>query len=154
MNNLQPDDLAEVSDVITGIMAEFSEAYSLSRSRWARFAAEVHPDLSGASMIILQLILREGPVIATDISQLLDIDKSFISRQISKLRELGYVVATEAPDDRRVQLLTTTVKAAKLINHFSEMWVNTYHERFKGWSAAELQALHDGLRRFNCASKA
>ncbi|HUH53333.1 MAG TPA: MarR family transcriptional regulator [Microbacteriaceae bacterium] len=154
MNNLQPDDLAEVSDVITGIMAEFSEAYSLSRSRWARFAAEVHPDLSGASMIILQLILREGPVIATDISQLLDIDKSFISRQISKLRELGYVVATEAPDDRRVQLLTTTEKAAKLINHFSEMWVHTYHERFKGWSAAELQALHDGLRRFNCASKA
>ncbi|HUH52806.1 MAG TPA: transcriptional regulator, partial [Microbacteriaceae bacterium] len=75
-------------------------------------------------------------------------------RQISKLRELGYVVATEAPDDKRVQLLTTTEKAAKLINHFSEMWVNTYHERFKGWSAAELQALHDGLRRFNCASKA
>lgn len=141
-------------EVIAEIISEFSEVFAFARSRWARYAEEIHSDLRGAGMIVLQLIMRKGPVTATGLSQLLDMDKAMVSRQIAKLRELGFVEAEPAEDDRRVILLTASERAGKLLEGIRGQWAHEYHERFAGWSLDDLQVLRGGLHRFNAASEA
>lgn len=139
-------------DLLTNIITEFSEVFAFSRTRWARFAEEVHPALSGSSLVVLQVISRKGPMTATGLTQLLDMDKSLVSRQIAKLRDLGFVDTVESPEDRRVQLITVSPTAAKLFEHVRSLWANSYRERFEGWSTSDLQSLLDGLSHFNAAA--
>lgn len=139
--------------IIGDIISEFSEVIAFARSRWARYAEDVHPDLRGVGLIMLQLILRKGPLTATGISQMLDMDKAVVSRQIAKLRELELVDTEPAAEDRRVTLLTGSARAQELIDAIREKWAHAYHERFIGWSDAELKQLRSGLHRFNATSE-
>lgn len=140
------------ADTIADIIAEFSEVIAFARSRWARYAEDVHPDLRGVGLIVLQLVLRKGPLTVTGISQMLDMDKAVVSRQISKLRELNLVEAEPAPEDRRVVLLTGSAHAQELIDAIREKWADAYHERFSGWTDADLEQLRANLHRFNASA--
>lgn len=139
-------------DTIAAIITEFTEVMAFSRTRWSRFAEEVHPALSGANMVVLQFVRRKGPITATGLSQMLEMDKSLVSRQIAKLRDLGFVETAEAAEDRRVQLITVSPDAEKLLNHVRELWANSYRERFENWSDVELESLREGLHRFNASA--
>ncbi|SJM61087.1 MarR family winged helix-turn-helix transcriptional regulator [Gulosibacter sp. 10] len=136
-------------DRIAEIIAEFSEVFAASRANWARYAEEVHPDLRGTSMLILQIVLRKAPVTATELSQILEMDKATVSRQVSKLRELGLVEAEPSEEDRRVTVLTVSESASELLQRIRERWARSYHERFVGWDLEELARLQEALRRFN-----
>ncbi|WP_053387136.1 MarR family winged helix-turn-helix transcriptional regulator [Leucobacter japonicus] len=145
-------DAAAHTDQISDIIAEFSEVFAFARTRWARYAEEVDPELKGVGIMVLQLILRKGPITATGISQLLDMDKAMVSRQITKLRDLGLVDTEPSPEDRRVVLLTPSPKAEDLLGAVRAQWAHAYHERFVGWSPDELEHLRAALHRFNAAS--
>ena len=137
---------------VAEIIAEFSEIFAFARTKWARYAEEVHADLRGVGMMVLQLVMRKGPITATGISQLLDMDKAMVSRQISKLRELDLVLAEPAAEDRRVILLTASDRAEEMLDGIRQQWAHAYHERFAGWSAADLETLRSGLHRFNASA--
>ncbi|QYM77018.1 MarR family winged helix-turn-helix transcriptional regulator [Leucobacter luti] len=139
-------------DVVGEIISEFSEVIAFARSRWTRYAEDVHPELRGVGLIMLQIIVRKGPLTATGIAQMLDMDKAVVSRQIAKLRELGLVEAESAPEDRRVMLLTASTKAQTLLDGIRVKWAGAYHERFIGWTEAELEQLRFGLHRFNATA--
>ena len=140
------------NDRISEIISEFSEIFASARSSWSRFAEDVHPELTGASMIMLQFILRKGPVTATGMSQVMSMDKAMVSRQVTRLRELDFVVAEPAPEDRRVQLLTASPKAVEIMESIKQRWAHSYHERFAGWSADEVTQFGEMLHRFNASS--
>lgn len=139
-------------DRIAQIISEFSEVFAFARSHWASYAQEVDPELKGVGMIVLQLIFKKGPVTATALSQMLDMDKAVVSRQLAKLRELALVDAEPAAEDRRVVLLTTTPRAAEVLERVRTRWAHAYHERFAGWSADDLDGLREGLHRFNASA--
>ena len=136
-------------DVITGIIAEFTDVIAFSRTNWTRFAEEVDAEVRGLGMIVLQFISRKGPVTATGISQSLDMDKSLVSRQLARLRDLDLIETSESVEDRRVQVITASEKAKRVIGEIRELWTNSYRERFAGWSSEELESLRAGLHRFN-----
>lgn len=140
-------------DIVGGIISEFSEAFAFSRTRWARYANEISTEISGVSMIVLQIVFKRGPITATGIGHWLEMDKSLVSRQVAKLRELGLVETAESPEDRRVQLLTASEEAIGLLNGVRERWSNSYRERFADWTPGELEALRAGLHRFNAATE-
>ncbi|KUF07836.1 MarR family winged helix-turn-helix transcriptional regulator [Leucobacter sp. G161] len=140
-------------DIISGIISEFSEAFAFSRTRWTRYASEVSHELSGMSMIVLQIVYRRGPITATGIGHWLEMDKSLVSRHVAKLRELDLIEANESPEDRRVQLLTTSPHAGGLLGGVRERWSNAYRERLADWSDAELESLRAGLHRFNASAE-
>jgi len=142
----------EVEHVIAEIISEFSEVFAFARTRWARYAEEVHGDLKGVSMMLLHAVMKKGPITATAIGQALDMDKAVVSRQIAKLRELELVDAEPAPEDRRVVLLTATDLAKQHLDAVRESWAHDYHARFDGWSLDDLERLRHGLERFNEAS--
>ncbi|SJN13397.1 Transcriptional regulator, MarR family [Leucobacter sp. 7(1)] len=139
-------------DIVADIISEFSEVIAFARSRWARYAEDVHADLRGVGLIMLQVIMRKGPLTATGIAQMLDMDKAVVSRQLAKLRELELVDAEPASEDRRVTLLTASARAHELLDGIRVKWAGAYHERFAGWSAAELDHLRSGLHRFNASA--
>ncbi|QZY51139.1 MarR family winged helix-turn-helix transcriptional regulator [Leucobacter tenebrionis] len=137
---------------VSQIISEFSEVFAFARSHWASYAQEVDSELKGVGMIVLQLVFRKGPVTATALSQMLDMDKAVVSRQIAKLRELGLVEAEASPEDRRVILLTATAHAGELLERIRRQWAHAYHERFADWSAEDLEQLRAGLHRFNASA--
>lgn len=139
-------------DGISEIIAEFSEVFAFARTRWARYAEEVDPELKGIGIMMLQLILRKGPISATGISQMLDMDKAMVSRQVTKLRELELVDTQPAAEDRRVVLLTPSPKAEELLGAIRQKWAHAYHERFADWSPGELEQLRVSLHRFNASA--
>lgn len=148
-----PDPTARDEEAIAEIIAEFSEVFAFARTRWTHYAEEVHPDLRGVGMMVLQTILRKGPVTATELGALLDMDKSVVSRQVAKLRHLDLVVAEPSAEDRRVVLLTSSGRAQEAIDELHTRTALAYGERFDGWSGAELGQLQALLRRFNRASE-
>lgn len=142
----------ERSAQISHIISEFSEVFAFVRARWARFAEETHPDLRGSGIMVLQIVLRKGPVTVTGLSQLLDMDKAMVSRQVSKLRELGFVESAPAAEDRRVTLITATDKAHQTIEELRARAAHEYHMRFAEWDSASLEELGASLHRFNSYS--
>lgn len=139
-------------DRIAQIISEFSEVFAFARSHWASYAQEVDSELKGVGMMVLQLVFKKGPVTATGLGQMLDMDKAVVSRQIAKLRELGLVDAEPAAEDRRVVLLTTTPRAVELLERIRARWAHAYHERFADWSPEDLEGLREGLHRFNASA--
>lgn len=142
-----------VDDTVADIISEFSEVIAFARSRWTRYAEEVHSELRGVGLIMLQLIVRKGPLTATGLAQMLDMDKAVVSRQVAKLRELELVETAPAVEDRRVVLLTASPKAQALLEGIRAKWSRAYHERFLGWSEVELEQLRVGLHRFNATAE-
>ncbi|MFF8817556.1 MULTISPECIES: MarR family winged helix-turn-helix transcriptional regulator [Leucobacter] len=147
MSSISPEE-----ETVAGIITEFTEAFAFSRTRWTRYANEVSAELSGVSMLVLQIVFRRGPITATGVSHWLDMDKSLVSRHVAKLRDLDLVIATESPEDRRVQLLTVSDHATELLSGVRERWTNAYRERLVDWSQEELEALRAGLHRFNASA--
>lgn len=145
---LTPERSAQISHIIS----EFSEVFAFVRTRWARFAEETHPDLRGSGIMVLQIVVRKGPVTVTGLSQLLDMDKAMVSRQVTKLRELGLVDTAPAPEDRRVTLITGTDQARTTIEELRARAAHDYHLRFADWDDAALEELGANLHRFNSYS--
>ena len=139
--------------VISEIISEFSQSFAAARTRWTRFAEEVHPELRGPGMMLLQTILRRGPITATGLGSLLDMDKAMVSRQVTKLRSLGLVDAKEAESDRRVILLTASEIAHSAIEGMQARTSADYLVRFADWSEEELTQLQTLLHRFNATAE-
>ncbi|MBP1326108.1 DNA-binding MarR family transcriptional regulator [Leucobacter exalbidus] len=146
----EPTDFtAARTEQVLEIISEFSDAFALARTRWARLAEETHPDLRGAGIMVLQVVVRKGPVTVTGLSQLLDMDKAMVSRQVSKLRTLGFINTESAPEDGRVTLLTATEQALTTIEGLRARAAEDYHRRFAEWDDEALEQLRAGLHRYN-----
>lgn len=139
-------------DPIPQIIAEFSQVFAFIRRRWMRFAEEIHPDLRGVGMMMLQVILRKGPVTATGLAQMLALDKAVVSRQVTELRRMGLVMAEPSGEDRRVVLLTASDEARRAIERLQGLTSDDYQRRFAEWHPEELEQLRDMLHRFNEAA--
>lgn len=139
-------------EVVAEIIGEFSHLFASARTRWTRYAEEIHPDLRGPGMMLLQTILRQGPITATRLGGILDMDKAMVSRQVTKLRALGLVDAREAESDRRVILLTASEEAQAALDGMHARTSNDYRKRFAEWSDEELESLHTLMHRFNASA--
>lgn len=139
----------DADHTISEIIAEFSEVFAFARTRWAWYAEEVHPDLKGVGMMVLQTILRKGPITATALTQMLDMDKAVVSRQVSKLRQLGLIDAEPSAEDRRVTRLSVSPEATHTLNDIRGRIAHAYQEQFTGWSDSDLEQLRSALHRFN-----
>lgn len=138
--------------MISEIIAEFGQVFAFARARWARFAEQIHPELRSVSIMVLQTIARRGPITATEIAQLLDMDKAVVSRQLTKLRQLELVDAEHAEADRRVVLLTVSEAGRATLRKLHDHLAEAYERRLAGWSADELETLQQMLHRFNAVS--
>lgn len=138
--------------MIPDIIAEFGQVFAFARARWARYAEQIHPELRGVAMMMLQTISRKGPVTATELGRLLDMDKAVVSRQMTKLRDLELVLAQNDESDRRVVLLTVSEHGLAALSELHRELADAYERRLEGWDPEDVAALVQLLHRFNAAS--
>jgi DNA-binding MarR family transcriptional regulator len=71
--------------------------------------------LNGATYLYLVVIDVHGSQMQEVFSQELAINKSCVTRSISRLEELGYVEREPDPNDRRAMLVSLTAKGRKIV---------------------------------------
>ncbi len=112
-------------------------------------ARAVHPDLQPPAYLMLGYVLDEGPIRASELSTVLDLDKGGISRQVQHLVDLGLVDRTPDPDDGRATLISVSDAGARRFQDVADHRRKFFDERLQKWSAAELLTFADTLGRYN-----
>jgi DNA-binding MarR family transcriptional regulator len=114
-------------------------------------AREVHESLQPASYLILSYVVESGPVRASSIVEVFDIDKGAISRQVAHLIDLGLVERTPDPDDGRATLLSVTDEGTRRMKDVGDHRRKLVNERLSDWSEKELTTFVSDLARYNSA---
>ena len=114
-------------------------------------ARAVHPDLQSSSYLMLGYLHDHGPLRASAMSSVFDIDKGAISRQVQHLVDRGLVDRTPDPDDGRATLISVSAEGASRIVDVVEHRRKWFDERLGDWSAEDILAFAGTLSRYNGA---
>jgi DNA-binding MarR family transcriptional regulator len=114
-------------------------------------ARAVHPSLQPASYLILAYVSESGPVRASSIVEVFDIDKGAISRHVHHLIELGLVDRTPDPADGRATLLSVTDEGVRRMQDVAAHRRKWLEERLGDWSEQELAGFVSELGRYNAS---
>lgn len=114
-------------------------------------ARMVHPDLQPASYLILTTVAQGDPVRASAISELFEVDKGAISRQVKHLVELGLLQVEKDPADARATLLSVTDEARTRMADVVAHRQKELAEKLSGWTDEDLSTFVSELGRYNAA---
>ncbi|CAN5535310.1 MarR family transcriptional regulator [soil metagenome] len=114
-------------------------------------ARAVHPDLQPASYLILTSVAESGPVRASVLVELFDMDKGAISRQIRHLLDLGLLVKEPDPADARAWLVSLSADAVHRLADVAAHRHQMLDEQLGEWSAEDLEGFVSELSRYNGA---
>lgn len=112
-------------------------------------ARAVHPDLLPASYLMLGYVRDHGPVRASVVGSVFDIDKGAISRQVQHLIDLGLLDRSPDPDDGRATLLAASADAVRRLEEVADQRRVQLAERLGDWTAEDLADFTAALRRYN-----
>jgi len=114
-----------------------------------RLAGELHPELDGAAYGLLALLQDTGPLRASDLVGRLGLDKSTVSRQVSKLVDLGLVDRTADPVDGRAQVLTPSAEGTARLSRVRNTRRARWEADLSDWPATDVAQLAELLARLN-----
>ena len=110
-----------------------------------RFDVELPP----SAFYVLRYVAKHGPCASGDVARAMNMDKSAVSRQVTSLREHGYVDVVADSSDGRVLLLTVTERATQRLLAVRHEHRATFRSHVDGWTDDELREFAGWLRRFN-----
>ena len=102
---------AQAEEAIEAVEVQLGVLFGRARAIWKDSAQRIHPDLQPVGYKILGSIVRLGETNAHILAQLLETDKSVLSRQVRMLEELGLVTSRVDERDGRARVLTPTPMA-------------------------------------------
>jgi DNA-binding MarR family transcriptional regulator len=114
-----------------------------------RLAGELHPDLDGSAYGLLALLQDLGPLRAGDLVARLGQDKSTVSRQVTKLVELGLVDRTADPVDGRAQVLAPSSEGSARLARIREARRARWAADLADWPTDDVATLAELLARIN-----
>ncbi|HTW13745.1 MAG TPA: MarR family transcriptional regulator [Nocardioides sp.] len=109
----------------------------------------VHPQLQYGAYLMLGYLINHGPLRASALAEVFDIDKGAISRQIQHLEELGLVDRTPDPADGRASLVSASAEATRRFDEVAADRRRWLDERLGDWTESELGEFAAMLRRYN-----
>lgn len=98
----------ETDAAIADVEEQLAVLFGRARALWKDAAAQIHPSLQPVGYKILSSIVRLGETNAHVLAQLLETDKSVVSRQVRMLEEAGLVASCADERDGRARVLTAT----------------------------------------------
>ena len=119
-----------------------------------RLAGELHPDLDGSAYGLLALLQDLGPLRAGDLVARLGQDKSTVSRQVTKLVELGLVDRTADPVDGRAQVLAPSAEGSARLARIREARRARWEADLSDWPTDDVSTLAELLARINTIGEA
>lgn len=104
--------------------------------------------LDRALFPLLVMIERLGPIGIVDLADRVGRDYTTVSRQVSKLEELGLAERRENPVDRRVREAVITVRGRAMTDKVDAAREKMARDIFSDWKDGEVRDLIRLMRRF------
>lgn len=139
-----PLDGAALDAAVHRVERDLGRLFARIRVGWREAAATVHPDLQPLGYQVLVSVVN-GLGSAGEIIERLQTDKSAVSRQVSRLTELGLVESIRDADDRRARRLVATPLAVERVTAARAAYESRLGERLRRWSAEDLDHFADLL---------
>jgi DNA-binding MarR family transcriptional regulator len=114
-------------------------------------ARMVHESLQPASYLMLGYVAEHGPIRASAMVEVFEIDKGAVSRQVQHLIDLGMVERTPDPEDGRATLLSITDEAVRRLEDVAEHRRKWLDEQLGDWSDEDLAGFVRQLGRYNAS---
>jgi DNA-binding MarR family transcriptional regulator len=114
-------------------------------------ARAVHPDLQPASYLMLSFLATDGPQRSSVVSEMFNVDKGAISRQVQHLCDLGLLVREPDPADGRAMLISASPDAVRRLEALARdrrRWVD---EQLAEWTEGDQRQFVSSLGRYNHA---
>jgi DNA-binding MarR family transcriptional regulator len=138
--------LPELSQLLTSI-ARQTHSPRLYGEMGARAGLDVRPHLFGTLARIRDL----QPVRITDVAEVMDSERSTISRQITELTTLGLVARAADPNDGRAVVVSLTAEGESVIGRVYDAWHEALGEMLANWPERDRDRLVALLRRLDGA---
>ncbi len=113
-----------------------------------RLIEEAGIPLDRALFPLLARVGRYGPIGVVDLADRTGRDHTTISRQMTRLEELGLIERQPSARDRRVREARVTDKGAAMVAALNAARERLANRILASWSDAELDTLRHLLRRF------
>ncbi|MEK1897692.1 MAG: MarR family winged helix-turn-helix transcriptional regulator [Rhizobium sp.] len=120
-----------------------------SRAVTAASAERFHPQLQPAAYQIAMTLSVRGSAKGSQLAELLDMDKSAVSRLLKSLCDLGLVQSGIDVDDRRSMIYRLTEEGRTRVEASIADKADAFYSRIKEWSDSELSQFAGLLRKFN-----
>ena len=105
-------------------------------------------DLSPIDVELLRIIVANGPVRVTDLSEWQGVDKSTITPQVRRLERRELITRRTDPADGRVVLLTATARGRRTCLRMETTGVRVISRALRLWSEEDQEALATLFSRF------
>jgi DNA-binding MarR family transcriptional regulator len=128
---------------------ELNALLAASRAITTASAERFHPKLQPAAYQIAMILSARGSAKGSQLSELLDMDKSAVSRLLKSLCDLGLTESATDPNDRRSTIYRLTVDGISRVEASIELKAGAFYSRTDGWSDSELTQFKGLLRKFN-----
>jgi DNA-binding MarR family transcriptional regulator len=102
-------------------------------------------DASVASLSVLSVLDRAGPLHVSEVAAQLDVDLSVASRHTSALERRGLVVRHPSPTDRRAHVVSLTEAGAETLARARGWLAERLEASLESWSLDRLHTLADAL---------
>lgn len=149
MSNSVGAALADVPEPVLRLEEQIIVLIQRSRQLWREAAAAVHPDLQPIGYRLLTTLVKQGPSNPGRLADLLETDKSVISRQVRVLEPLGLLSVEPDPQDGRGRLLVPTPGACQLLRETRQHALARLDGGLAGLDPVEIDQLLDLLERIN-----
>ena len=113
-----------------------------------RLIEEAGIPLDRALFPLLARVWRYGPIGVVDLADRTGRDHTTISRQMSKLGELGLIARRSSTTDKRVREATVTEKGQEMIDLLNAARERLANRILVDWAHEDLDQLKTFLRRF------
>lgn len=127
----------------------FSSLFRRLKAGMRDRAARIHPEMPVGGFLILSLLERRGPTHAGRLAELLEMDKSIVSRQARWLEEAGLLRREADPSDRRATFFALTDEAVRRLADVRAGDRTAFYEQLRAWQTDDLDRLAQLLGLLN-----
>ncbi|PPF09390.1 MarR family transcriptional regulator [Rathayibacter sp. AY1G1] len=149
MTGPTPDSARDVDSAIASVEGELSTLFNRVRAAMRSYAERLHPELTPLGYKTISALERRGPVHSGVLAELLEMDKSALSRQITALDRLGFLERTPDPQDGRATILSVTPATAARLREIRSSNQALMHEELRSWALADVELFASLLHRIN-----
>ena len=134
---------------IASVEDQFSALFRRVKAGMRDRAERIHPEMPVAGFLLLSLLERRGPTHAGRLAELLEMDKSIVSRQARWLEEVGLLRREADPADRRATFFALTEDAVRRVAEVRSGERTALYEQLRTWKTDDLDRLAELLALLN-----
>lgn len=137
------------SEPYAALEREFRVLIRRAQSAAAQTAKRVHPELDASAYPILAHISTHPGVRGSDLAAHFGVGRATVSRQLSRLAELGLVQREVDPEDTRGQRITLTGDGAARFERARANRISMLEQALRAWPHEDVTQLATLLRRYS-----